>query len=103
MVHHPTRAEAFTMQGLGACRLIFLALAGVAAGFAGCQSSPSRVEPGPITSVDDLDWLSGHWIQRSDDGSAVNEEFWLAPAGGMMLGVNRTLEENRAVSFEFLM
>jgi len=69
----------------------------------GCAASHATNEAALISSVEDLHWLAGHWVQQSADGSTTNEELWLAPAGGMMLGVNRTLEDGRAVFFEFLM
>ena len=68
---------------------------------AGCSHAAEH--PRLLTSVSDLDWLAGHWEHESADGSSRNEELWLAPAGGMMLGVNRTIEDGRAVFFEFLM
>ncbi len=70
----------------------------------GCQNGePATLDPIGITSVDHLDWLAGHWIQQSADGATTNEELWLAPAGGMMLGVNRTVREGSAIAFEYLM
>jgi hypothetical protein len=47
-----------------------------------------------------LGWLAGHWRAAVED--AVIEEGWLGPAGGTMLGVNRTLADDRTVGFEFL-
>jgi hypothetical protein len=45
-------------------------------------------------------WLSGHWCDReAGDGS---EEFWLPPAGGMMIGIGRTATPGRPTQFEFL-
>jgi hypothetical protein len=35
-------------------------------------------------------------------GKAHLEEHWIQPAGGMMLGVSRTVAGGRTVSFEFL-
>ncbi|HEY2976004.1 MAG TPA: DUF6265 family protein [Pyrinomonadaceae bacterium] len=51
-------------------------------------------------SLDDLSWLSGCWERRQ--GSAILEEIWSKPAGGSMLGLGRTVKENRTVSFEFM-
>jgi hypothetical protein len=51
-------------------------------------------------SVDDLGWLSGCWAGRQ--GNATIEEIWSKPAGGSMLGMGRTVKENRTVSFEFM-
>jgi hypothetical protein len=45
----------------------------------------------------DLRWLAGHWCS-SDRAS---EEYWLAPAGGLMLGIGRSVGRART-SFEFM-
>lgn len=50
--------------------------------------------------VDDLAWISGHWT-ATVNGDQV-EEFWLAPKGGLMLGMNRTIKPNGKATFEFL-
>ena len=50
--------------------------------------------------ADDFDWLAGRWC--GGEGSEQVEEQWLAPAGGQMLGVSRTLKGGRMASFEFL-
>ena len=51
-------------------------------------------------TLDDLSWLSGCWEGRQ--GTAILEEIWSKPAGGSMLGLGRTVKENRTVSFEFM-
>jgi hypothetical protein len=51
--------------------------------------------------VESLSWMAGHWSATRADGG-VTEEAWLAPKGGLMLGVNRTLTAKGKVSFEFL-
>ncbi len=51
-------------------------------------------------SVDDLAWMAGHW--RAADGANVSEEGWFGPAGGLMLGLGRTVEDGAAVSFEYM-
>lgn len=48
----------------------------------------------------DLSWLAGHWIQA--EGDRVTEEIWTDDAGGLMLGVNRTVRGGQARAFEFL-
>ena len=47
----------------------------------------------------DLGWLAGCWHNGDDNKSS--EECWLAPKGGVMLGMNRTVRGERS-SFEFL-
>lgn len=49
--------------------------------------------------LDDLAWLAGHWSSTQD--GLETEEVWLAPAGGMMLGMHRDAKGAKA-SFEFI-
>ncbi len=49
--------------------------------------------------VDALGWLAGCW--EGEGGGGRNQECWMAPEGGMMLGVSRVLSE-RDTQFEFL-
>lgn len=50
-------------------------------------------------SVDDLEWMAGHW--RSESDGVVAEEIWMAPAGGMLVGMHRDTSGTRT-SFEFM-
>jgi len=47
-----------------------------------------------------LGWLAGSW--SGDDHGTLNEEVWLAPAGGLMLGMHRDTSGGKATGFEFL-
>jgi hypothetical protein len=51
-------------------------------------------------ALDDLAWMAGHWASEHD--GARTEELWLAPAGGLMLAVNRTTPKSGGAAFEFL-
>ncbi|WP_394779448.1 DUF6265 family protein [Undibacterium sp.] len=51
-------------------------------------------------TVADLDWLSGCW--QSTGAEAGSEEHWLAPAGGSLLGMGRTVAKGNTVAFEFM-
>jgi len=51
-------------------------------------------------SLENLSWLSGCWEGRQ--GAAVIEEMWSKPAGTSMLGLGRTVKDNRTVTFEFM-
>ena len=53
----------------------------------------------PEQQLAGLAWMSGTW--SATVGGAEVEEHWLAPRGGVMVGVNRTVGERRT-SFEFL-
>ena len=48
--------------------------------------------------IDALDWLTGCWVGVSKDQHT--EECWLHPAGGIMLGLSRTVS-SEATGFEF--
>ena len=51
-------------------------------------------------SIESLSWLSGCWQGRQ--GTAVIEEIWSKPGGMSMIGLGRTIKDNRTVSFEFM-
>jgi hypothetical protein len=48
----------------------------------------------------DLAFMRGRWEGRA--GPLTFDERWTEEAGGLMLGVSRTLKGDRAVGFEFL-
>ena len=48
----------------------------------------------------DLAFMKGAW--EGGQGSVKFEERWTEEAGGLMLGVSRTIKGDRAVAFEFL-
>lgn len=50
--------------------------------------------------VDALAWMAGCWARTAPDRSY--EEQWMAPRGGAMLGVSRTVRDGRATGHEFL-
>lgn len=45
-------------------------------------------------------WLAGCWA--FERGNVRVEEQWMAPAGGLMLGISRTVRGDAAVEHEFL-
>ena len=51
-------------------------------------------------SADDLEWLSGTWVQ-DQDGRRV-EETWTQPNAGTLFGVNRTARGEATTFHEFL-
>ena len=61
------------------------------------RSTPTRAEEPTLA---DLAWMAGHWASEKD--GTRTEEVWLAPAGGLMLGMNRAVSKNEPTSFEFL-
>ncbi len=50
--------------------------------------------------VETFAWLAGCWSMALPDG--VVEEHWLAPAGGAMLGLSRTIRAGNLREWEFL-
>ena len=79
--------------------LLFLsALSGLAVLRAnGAESAAARAE-GPALA--ELAWMAGHWASERD--GVRTEEVWLAPAGGLMVAVNRTARASGRAEFEFL-
>ena len=53
-----------------------------------------------MAAAADLSWLAGCWA--SEAGGPGSGEQWMAPAGGSLLGLNRTVREGRTVSYEFM-
>jgi hypothetical protein len=58
------------------------------------------VRAAPSARLDQLAWMAGDW--GGPDGTAAVEEHWLAPKGGLMLGLGRTVKDGKAVDFEFM-
>lgn len=61
--------------------------------FAACASAQAN----PFAPVD---WLAGCWAQSGREAGSVEQ--WMAPAGGLMLGMARILKNGRVVEFEFM-
>ena len=66
--------------------------------FAAAPDCPAVTAGSP--GLAQLGWLAGAW--SGDDGGTLNEELWLAPAGGLMLAVHRDTAGGKATGFEFL-
>ncbi|MBI3349097.1 MAG: hypothetical protein HY020_18045 [Burkholderiales bacterium] len=62
---------------------------------AACASAQAQSEP-----LTRLAWLAGCWVQPGREAGSVEQ--WMAPAGGLMLGMSRTLKDGRIVEFEFM-
>ena len=48
----------------------------------------------------ELDWLAGHWCGAS--GKTFSEETWMAPRGGLRVGMHRDTRDGKAIGFEFM-
>ena len=65
----------------------------------GARREDERNKSRPAT-LEELKWLTGAWV--SEEGGRFTEEHWIAPKGGMMLGINRSVARNGKGSFEFM-
>lgn len=74
-------------------RLILLSIFVLA--FASAHSTNAAQPDG----LDALGWLAGCW--EGQGGGGRNQECWMAPEGGMMLGISRVISP-RGTQFEFL-
>jgi hypothetical protein len=72
-------------------RVLLGLLAACVPGMAGAQSS---------ARIDQVAWFAGCWSRTT--ASSVVEEQWMAPRGGAMLGMSRTVANNTVREFEHL-
>src|SRR5437870_3925900 len=52
-------------------------------------------------SLEKLAWLAGTW--SFEKGGRIVTEQWMAPDGGTMLGMSRTVANGKTVEYEFLL
>lgn len=52
----------------------------------------------PRADINDLAWMAGCW--KLESAGRIIEEQWMAPRGGMMLGMGRTVRQGRTAEFE---
>ena len=52
-------------------------------------------------SLDKLGFMAGCW-ESSGSKDRVGSEQWMKPAGGMMMGMGRTVSGGKAVDYEFM-
>jgi hypothetical protein len=67
---------------------------------AGAVVTATAASRGGATDISGLAWLTGCWA--SETGDAGSGEQWMAPAGGSLLGMSRTVRDGRTVAYEFL-
>lgn len=65
--------------------------------------SPSFTRAGVATgsNINDLAWMAGDW-QTDANGRSTSDEHWARPAGGVMIGMSRSVAGNKLVSSESL-
>ena len=77
-----------------------LPLAALAAAALAAAPSATAASLGAQRPTARLAWLAGCWQLRA--GARLTEEQWLAPRGGTMLGVSRTVRGDSLREYEFL-
>lgn len=60
----------------------------------------SAIAQAPPATVDRVGWISGCWSRAHPDG--LTEEHWMAPSGGTMLGMSRTVRNGKTTEYEFV-
>ena len=60
--------------------------------------APGATPPAP--RLERLSWLAGSWV--ADSAGTRSEEHWMAPRGGLMVGMNRLVSGGQARMFEFV-
>jgi Domain of unknown function (DUF6265) len=86
---HPARALRFPMRN---APLVLAALV--------LSSAVATLSAQETPDVSRLAWLAGCWTQPR--ANAVIEEHWMAPLGGSMLGMSRTVVDGRTREYEFV-
>lgn len=84
------KRQALTMSGF-----VLLAAAG------GVRAQTSAAPGAGSADLKAVAWLAGCW--RAGGGPFATEEQWMAPLGGLMVGMSRTVREGRARAWEFLL
>jgi uncharacterized protein DUF6265 len=64
-------------------------------------SGIGAARPTAASPVDRLVWFSGCW-QQSTRGGQIVEEQWMAPRGGQMVGMGRTVRADSVIEWEHL-
>jgi Domain of unknown function (DUF6265) len=67
---------------------------------AACAPLAAAQTPAQTDPLASVAWLAGCWTEQGRD--AGSGEHWTTPAGGLMLGMARTLKSGRVVDFEFM-
>ncbi len=61
---------------------------------------PAPVSAQSIESIEPASFMEGCWVQAR--GGVRSEEIWMAPSGGVMVGMSRVVPAGRPASWEFL-
>jgi len=55
--------------------------------------------PAAKATLQDFAWLAGHW--RIEEADRLVDEQWMAPAGGLMMGMARNVQGGKVREYEF--
>jgi hypothetical protein len=55
--------------------------------------------PAAKPTLQDFAWLAGHW--RIEQGDRLVDEQWMAPSGGLMMGMARNVQAGKVREYEF--
>ncbi len=64
------------------------------------QQAPSTARPASTHQIEELAWFAGAW--ETDNGKTHVEEYWTVPSGGTMLGMGRSVRDQKTIFFEYL-
>lgn len=62
-------------------------------------ADPKKGAKAPPPALEKIAWLAGSW--RMEKAGRLVDEQWMAPAGGVMLGMSRTVAKGKVVDYEF--
>ncbi len=65
------------------------------------RAAPDPRAPRAVPDLDVLGWLAGCWLRQT--ATSVTEELWTRPAGGIMVGLSRTVGPSGRASYEHLL
>ena len=65
-------------------------------------ASQSTEKPATNAKVEELSWLAGCWETRDAAKQRSIVEQWMAPDGGAMIGMSRTVRAGKMTGYEFL-
>lgn len=77
----------------------FITISVLTAALGALVVSPAAAAPATAADLESLAWMAGCWT--GDTSGVRTEECWLAPSGGIMVGMNRVVGRGRA-SFDFM-
>lgn len=100
----PVSRRCPALSGFVGSALILCLLAAVPAMLLAQEAGNADAAPGgdEPPGLEAAAWLAGCWEARSADGTNTVEEQWMAPRGGLMLGLSRTVRDGRVRGHEFL-